>query len=64
MQPTAIMRRQRAYLTACVFYAAIAGRSPEGLPITGECKLSLQEALLLQSAVWETVSATGAVSDH
>ncbi|MCB1095025.1 MAG: Ig-like domain-containing protein, partial [Verrucomicrobiae bacterium] len=47
------------YLAACVFYATIYGKSPEGLSVSAEVQalnLSLTEdAAALESAAWETV---------
>ncbi len=40
------------YLTACVFYAALFNRSPEGLPYFAQLKK--QDALFLQRIAWET----------
>ena len=51
-----------SYLGACVFYSVLFNTSPEGLPGTfshkGKKRLDLKkdQALLLQKAVWETVS--------
>jgi hypothetical protein len=46
------------YLTACVFYAAIYGKSPEGLPgFAGS--LTPAEARRLQSVAWQTAQAVG-----
>jgi len=45
------------YLSACVFYATIYGKSPEGLP--GSIgKLTDQEARPLQAIAWKAVQAT------
>jgi hypothetical protein len=46
------------YLTACVFYATLYGRSPEGLP-GGVAGLSAAEALRLQTIAWQSVRAVG-----
>ena len=50
-----------AYLTACVFYAVLAGKSPGGLPesffIEGKNRPDQEQdqALVLQKVAWETV---------
>lgn len=45
------------YLAACVFYATIYGKSPEGLP--GSIgKLTDNEARPLQAVAWKAVQAT------
>jgi hypothetical protein len=46
------------YLAACVFYATIFGKSPEGLPgrIGG---MSDGEARRLQAIAWKSVQAAG-----
>jgi len=46
---------QGTYLATCVFYAALTGNSPVGLPYTGG--LEADEAQLLQQAAWETVAS-------
>lgn len=46
-----------SYLAACVFYAALFGRSPEGLPTPASLLLSREDAALLQRAAWATVGA-------
>jgi hypothetical protein len=46
---------QGTYLATCVFYAALTGESPVGLPYTGG--LEADEAQLLQRAAWETVES-------
>lgn len=43
------------YLAACVFYAVLFGRSPEGLPTSSSLPLSPAEAALLQHTAWATV---------
>lgn len=44
------------YLAACVFYATIYGKSPEGLP--GSIgKLADEEARAMQAIGWKTVQA-------
>jgi len=40
------------YLAACVFYAALNGRSPEGLAYTAG--LAMQDAGFLQEVAWQT----------
>ncbi len=45
------------YLAACVFYAAIYGKSPEGLPGTF-AKLSADETRSLQVAAWKATQET------
>ena len=49
--------RQGTYLAACVFYATMYGRSPEGLP-GSIAKLTDDEARPLQAIAWKTVQAT------
>jgi hypothetical protein len=50
--------RTGTYLAACVFYATIYGKSPEGLP--GSIgKLTDEEACPLQAIAWKAVQATG-----
>lgn len=50
-----------AYLTACVFYAVITGKSPEGLPESflikgkGRPHQDRDQALMLQKVAWETI---------
>jgi len=44
---------QGTYLAACVFYASLFGRSPEGIQYTAG--LPQEEALYMQSVAWETV---------
>ena len=50
-----------AYFTACVFYAILTNKSPEGLPasfiIEGKIRPDQDElqALLLQKVAWETL---------
>lgn len=46
------------YLAACVFYATIYGKSPEGLP-GGIGKLTDDEARPLQVIAWKAVQASG-----
>lgn len=60
-----------SYLAACVFYATIYNKSPEGLPAhvsstlvdsfgvlqQGDVNLSLSDALFLQQIAWQTISA-------
>ena len=46
------------YLAACVFYATIYGKSPEGLP-GSVGKLTDDEARPLQVIAWKTVQAAG-----
>jgi hypothetical protein len=43
--------RRGSYLTACVFYAALADRSPVGNKFTGG--LSFAEATFLQGVAWD-----------
>ena len=50
--------RKGTYLTACVFYAVLYGKSPEGLP--GDvAKLSDAEAKALQAIAWKAVRGEG-----
>jgi hypothetical protein len=44
-----------AYLAACVFYASLIGKSPEGLPVLIR-GVSKQEAALLQKIAWQSIS--------
>jgi hypothetical protein len=44
------------YLAACVFYATLYGKSPEGLP-GGIARLTDDEARSLQSTAWKVVKA-------
>ena len=50
-----------SYLTACVFYAVLTGKNPEGLPesffIEGKSRpdQKREQALLLQKMAWDTV---------
>jgi len=46
------------YLAACVFFATIYGKSPEGLP-GAIAKLTDDEARPLQAVAWKAVQATG-----
>jgi hypothetical protein len=55
------------YLTACVFYGAMTGESPVGLPAKIEaagggkkpvCDVPEEEAKLLQETAWKTVQQT------
>ena len=46
------------YLTACVFYSTIYGKSPEGIP-GGSAKLTDDEARPLQVIAWKTVQVSG-----
>jgi len=43
------------YLAACVFFAALFNRSPEGLPLPSGLRLSERELLRLQRIAWESV---------
>lgn len=44
------------YLAACVFYATLLDKNPEGLPATaGKIKLDATEANQLQTIAWQTV---------
>ena len=52
-----------SYLAACVFYATIYGKSPEGLP-AGASKLQDAEARRLQASAWKAVQeSTGKSKD-
>ncbi len=42
-----------SYLTACVFYAALTGRSPVGLSCAG-AEITVEDAAFLQDVAWET----------
>jgi hypothetical protein len=44
------------YLTACVFYATLTGRSPLGLSTGGLTQVTPEEAHFLQRIAWETVT--------
>ena len=44
-----------SYLAACVFYAALYGRSPEGATFYG--KIAREDAAQLQAIAWKTVKA-------
>jgi hypothetical protein len=48
-----------SYLAACVFFATLLHRSPEGLPAPDCLKLSAEDARRLQQAAWAAVSASG-----
>lgn len=45
------------YLTACVFYSVLFGRSPQGLSDGGLKDLSREDAAVLQDVAWRTVRA-------
>jgi hypothetical protein len=45
------------YLAACVFYANLFNRSPEGLLVPPSVKLTGDDALLLQREAWASVNA-------
>lgn len=45
------------YLTACVFYSVLFGRSPQGLSNGGLKDLSREDAAALQTVAWRTVRA-------
>jgi hypothetical protein len=45
------------YLTACVFYATLTGRSPLGLSTGGLAQVTPEEARFLQRIAWETVTS-------
>ena len=46
-----------AYLTACVFYAVLTGKNPQGFPATTVYDMTDRERSFLQKAAWETVEA-------
>ncbi len=49
-----------AYLTACVFYSVVVGKSPEGLSAPEQCTLTPQQTSMLQSSAWESVRSNAA----
>jgi hypothetical protein len=44
-----------SYLAACVFYAVLSGRSPEGLSAPRQLRLEGDELRVLQAAAWKAV---------
>jgi len=47
------------YLAACVFYAALTGRSPQGLGNAGLKPVGEDDAAFLQQIAWQTVNGGG-----
>ena len=53
-----------SYFTACVIFASIYDKSPEGLPsVFHEYKIDKETARVLQVTAWETVKAWQRIQD-